>query len=136
MIFEDKSAECQHCRKKKLVLISCVKAPERSRDAYISRLQCDLCHREYTLRDGKLAENREERDPVAELMAVRKAEIDVVRNRRCPQCGGPLDDWLTCDWCHEKYSIEYGELVPRNEDDLLKQHKPQMREFYALNAQR
>jgi hypothetical protein len=32
--------------------------------------------------------------------------------------------------------VESGELVPRNEDNLLGQHKPQMREFYALNAQR
>ena len=136
MIFEDKTTECQHCRKKKLVLISHVRTTERDKEAYVSTLQCDLCHREYTLRDGKVTEKREERDPVAELIATREAEIGPIRNRRCPRCGGPLDDWLTCDWCHERYSIANGELVPRIEDSMLQQRKPQMREFYALNAQR
>jgi nitrite reductase/ring-hydroxylating ferredoxin subunit len=109
---------------------------DQGRDVYEFGFRCDSCKREYRFRDGKLKELKTQRDPFTELMAMRKAEIDTIRNRRCPHCGGPLDDWLTCDWCHEQYSIDNGELVPRIEDHLLKQHKPQMREYYALNAQR
>ena len=84
------------------------------------------------MRDGKLRELKIERDPVAETMAMRRAEIDTVRNRRCTKCGGPLDEFLTCEWCHERYSVDNGELVPQTED-LLRHRKPQMREFYVLN---
>ena len=71
-----------------------------------------------------------ERDPVAEDMAMRRAEIDTVRKRRCPNCGGPLDDWLACAWCRERYSIESGELVPKTEEIL--QPKPKMSEFFVV----
>lgn len=134
MIFEDKSTECQHCHKKKLILISHVRTTERDTKTFISTLQCDLCHREYTLRDGKLAEKREERDPVAESIAMHKAEVDAVRNRRCPHCGGPIDDFLTCDWCHEKYAVKSGELVRRIEDLLSRQRKPRINEFYVIST--
>ena len=62
---------------------------------------------------------------------MRKAEMDSVRTRRCPAYGGPLDSWLTCERCHERYSAEKGELVSKMEE-LLKQRKP-LSEFYALN---
>ncbi|MGP8068738.1 MAG: hypothetical protein ACLP5V_02485 [Candidatus Bathyarchaeia archaeon] len=75
-----------------------------------------------------------ERDPVAEYIAMHRAEIDTVRNRRCSHCGGPLDDFLTCEWCHESYSVESGELVPRIEALLSKLRKPKMSEFYAISA--
>jgi nitrite reductase/ring-hydroxylating ferredoxin subunit len=93
--------------------------------------RCDSCKREYRFRDGKLNEVTIERDAVAEHLAMRKAELDAVRNRRCPHCGGPLDDWLTCEWCHERYSAENGELVSKTEE-LLKR-KPRISEFYAPN---
>lgn len=96
--------------------------------------RCDSCKRDFRFRDGKLNELKMPRDTAAEHKAMRKAETDAVRSRRCPQCGGPLDDWLACEWCHERYSIDNGELVPRIEDML--HHKPQMREFYAVNEQR
>ncbi len=79
-----------------------------------------------------LGEMKIERDPVAEELAMQEAEIDTVRNRRCSRCGGPLDRFLTCDWCHERYIIEKGELIPRIED-LFKHLKPHMREFYQPN---
>jgi hypothetical protein len=96
--------------------------------------QCGSCKGEYRFRDGKLRKLNTERDPAAERLAMHKAEIDTVRNRRCPQCGGPLDDWLTCEWCHERYSVDNGELVPKI-DELLKP-KPRMPDFYALSEQR
>ena len=98
--------------------------------------RCDTCKHEYQFREGRLRELKIERDPVAEELAMHKAEIDVARNCRCRQCGGPLDDFLTCDWCHAKYSVVNGELVPRIEDPLLQQRKPQLSEFYALKPQR
>jgi hypothetical protein len=90
---------------------------------------CGTCKREYRFTDGNLKELKIERDPVAEQLAMRKAEIEAFRNCRCSQCGGPLDDWLTCDWCRERYSVERGELVPRVEDAV--QFKPRMRDFYG-----
>jgi hypothetical protein len=80
--------------------------------------------------DGKLRQLKIERDSVAEQMAMRKAEIDSVRDHRCPNCGGPLDNWLMCDWCHGSYSVDSGELVPRSEEPL--QPKPKMSDFYAI----
>jgi len=109
---------------------------DQGRDVYEFGFRCDSCKREFRFKDGKLEGLKTQRDPIAELMAMREAEMGAIRTRRCPRCGGPLDDWLTCDWCHEHYSIDNGELVPRIEDHLLKQRKPQMRELYALNAQR
>jgi len=102
----------------------------QGRDVYEFDFRCDYCKREFRFRDGKLKQLTIERDPVAEHIAMRKAEIDTVRNRRCPHCGGPLDDWLTCGWCHERYSVDNGELIPRIEEQL--QHKPKMSDFYAL----
>jgi hypothetical protein len=92
--------------------------------------RCDSCKREYRFRDGKLRELKVERDPVAEHLAMRKAERDAVRNRRCSECGGPLDDWLSCEWCHCRYSVDNGELVPKTEE--TPQPKPKMADFYAL----
>ena len=80
--------------------------------------------------EEKLKELKIERDPVAEHMAMREAEIDTVRNRRCPHCGGQLDDWLTCGWCHERNAVGNGEFIPRMEEEL--QHKPKVSDFYAL----
>jgi len=93
--------------------------------------RCDSCKREFCFRDGKLQQLSNERNPVAENLAMRKAEMDSIRTHRCPACGGPLDIWLTCEWCHERYLAEKGELVPKIEE-LLKQRKP-LSEFYALN---
>jgi uncharacterized protein with PIN domain len=132
---EGNSTNCFDCHKP-LVWMSRSKRVDQGRDVYEFGFRCDSCKREFRFKDGKLKELKAQRDPVAELMAMRKAEIGAIRNRRCPHCGGPLDDWLTCDWCHEQYSVDNGELVPRIEDHLFKQHKPQMREFYALNEQR
>jgi hypothetical protein len=36
---------------------------------------------------------------------------------------------LTCDWCHQQYSVESGGLVPRIEEAV--QLKPRMSDFYA-----
>jgi len=116
--------------------MSISKRVDQDRDEYEFGFLCDSCKREFRFKDRKLEELKTQRDPFAELMAMREAEISAIRNRRCPHCGGSLDDWLTCDWCHEQYSIDNGELVPRIEDHLRKQRKPQMREFYALNTQR
>ena len=134
MEIEGNSTNCFYCHKP-LVWISRVKRSQQGRDVYEFDFRCDSCKREFQFKDGKLKELKAQRDAFAELMAMREAEIGAIRNRRCPHCGGPLNDWLTCDWCHEQYGIDNGELVPRTEI-LLKQRKPQMREFYALNAQR
>jgi MoaA/NifB/PqqE/SkfB family radical SAM enzyme len=91
--------------------------------------RCEMCRREYRFRDGKLKELKVERDLVAEQRAMRKAAVDAFRGRRCLICGGPLDAWLACDWCHARYSVESGELVPRAEEAV--QPKPRMRDYYA-----
>ncbi|MGA3108078.1 MAG: hypothetical protein ABSD99_01255 [Candidatus Bathyarchaeia archaeon] len=135
MEIDHNSTDCLDCHKP-LVWISRSKRLLEGRDVDELGFRCDSCKREYRFREGRLKELKIERDPAAERMAMQKAEVDTVRNRRCPHCGGPLDDFLTCEWCHESYVVESGELVPRIEDNLLGQHKPQMREFYALNAQR
>jgi len=100
-------------------------------DVYELDFRCDTCKREYRFGDGELSELKIERDPVAEQLAMRKAEIDAFRNCRCSQCGGPLDDWLTCDWCHERYYVEDGVLVPRPRDPLP--IKRRMSDFYGRN---
>lgn len=91
--------------------------------------RCETCKREYRFRDGKLKELKIERDLIAEQMAMRRAELGAFRSRRCLSCGGPLDDWLNCDWCHRRFSVESGELVLRTEEAL--QPKPKMSDFYA-----
>ena len=96
--------------------------------------RCDSCKHEFRFTDGRLRELRIERDPAAERMAIRKAELATIRTRRCTECGGPLDDFLTCEWCSEMYVIQDGELAPRI--DELPKPKPQMSEFYDLNEQR
>jgi hypothetical protein len=96
--------------------------------------RCDSCKREYRFRNGTLNGLKIERDPVAEHLAMHEAEIDTFRNRRCPNCGGPLDNWLACDWCHERYTVDNGELVPRTEEPP--QAKPKISDFYALQRNR
>jgi len=103
----------------------------QGREVYEFDYRCDSCKREYRFKDGKLRKLKIERDPVAEHLAMRGAEMDTVRNRRCSKCGGPLDEWLACEWCHERYSVDNGELVPQIEE-LLKPRKPQTSDFYAL----
>jgi len=103
----------------------------QGRDVDELGFRCESCNREFRFREGRLKELKIERDPVAERIAMHKAEVDVARNRRCLRCGGPLDDFLTCEWCHERYSVESGELVPRIVDWLSQQHKSKMSEFYV-----
>lgn len=129
MEFESNSTECYECHTP-LVWVGRSTRIDQGREVYEFDFRCDTCKREYRFRDGKLEEVKVERNPVAEHMAMHKAELDTARNRRCPQCGGPLDDWLACGWCHERYSIDNGELIPKLEE-LLK-HKPKMSDFYAL----
>jgi len=86
-----------------LVWISRSKQLLQGREVEELGFRCDSCKREFRFRESRLKELKSERDPVAEKMAVHKAEIDTVRNRRCPNCGGPLDDFLTCESCHERY---------------------------------
>ena len=102
----------------------------QGRDVYEFNFRCDPCKREYRFRDGELKQLKIERDPIAEHIAMREAEMDSVRNRRCPNCGGPLDNWLRCAWCHESYSVDSGELVPRSAEPL--QPKPKMSDYYAI----
>ena len=126
MEFDDNSTECVDCRKP-LVWISRIKRLHQGREVHEFDFRCDSCKREFRFRDGKLKELKNDRDPVAEHIAMRQAEIDTVRNQRCPHCGGPLDDWLTCDWCHERYSVDNGELMPRIQEQL--QHKAKVSDF-------
>jgi uncharacterized protein YbaR (Trm112 family) len=128
MLIEDESTKCPGC-KNPLTWVGRSKQVHQGRDVYELDFRCGTCQCEYRFRDGKLKELKVERDPVAEQLAIREAEVDAVRDRRCSICGGPLDDWLTCDWCHQRFSVESGELVPRTEEAL--QPKPQMSDFYA-----
>jgi len=105
----------------------------QGRDVYDLDFRCDSCKREFRFRDGKLEELKIERDPAAEHIAMRHAELNAARNRRCGQCGGPLDDFLTCEWCSRRYVIENGELVPRIEEPITPRR--QMSEFYVLKDQ-
>jgi len=128
MLFETNSDKCPKC-KGSLTLLSHRRRFEKSAQTYEFEFRCDSCQREYQFIDGKLEDLKKKRDLVGEHVAVRKVEIITIRNRRCSHCGGPLDDFLTCEWCSERYVIENGELIPRIEE-LLKR-KPQMSEFYA-----
>jgi len=128
MLVEDNSTECLAC-KNPLTWMGKGKRTHQGRDVYELDFRCDSCKREFRFSDGTLKELKVERDAVAEQLAIRRAEIDKVRNRRCLGCGGPLDDWLTCEWCHEKYSVDRGELVPRIEEAM--RPKPRMCDFYA-----
>jgi hypothetical protein len=41
---------------------------------------------------------------------------------------------LSCDWCHQEYVLEEGELLAKPPD--LTEIKPKMNDFYALHARR
>jgi hypothetical protein len=130
MLIEDQTTKCPHCHcKESLNWESHVKRWKDGREVDEFSFSCWKCSREYLFRDGELKELGVERDPVGAQLAMLRAEMDAFRGRRCLQCGGTLDDWLTCDWCHERYSIESGELVPRAEEAA--QPKTSMRDFYA-----
>jgi RNase P subunit RPR2 len=128
--FETNSTNCENCNKP-LVWIGRSKRSHQGRDVYELDFRCDYCKREFRFRDGKLRELKLARDPLAEQIAIQRAEVDTVRNRRCLSCGGPLDDFLACERCSERYVIENGELVPRVEEPATPRR--QMSEFYVLN---
>ena len=128
MLIEDQSVKCRSCSNP-LTWAGMSQRIHQSREVYALDFRCDSCEREYRFIDGKLKELKVERDLVAEQIEMRKAEINTFRSRRCLSCGGPLGDWLTCDWCHQRFSVEGGELVPRIEEAL--QPKPKMSDFYA-----
>ena len=135
MLAEDTSTKCPEC-KKPLVWISVLKREEEEE----LRFSCDACKREFRYADGQLGEVHRERDPKAESAAVVRSEHEAVLNHRCPACGGPISDGrmgplLTCLWCHERYSVEGGELVPRMED-FLPPPKPRLSDFYPAQRQR
>ncbi|MGA2790328.1 MAG: hypothetical protein ABSF00_06135 [Candidatus Bathyarchaeia archaeon] len=129
MEIDSNSTDCLDCHKP-LVWINRSKRLLQGRDVDELGFRCDSCKREFRFREGRLKELKTEPDPVAERIVMHQAEIDTVRNRRCPHCGGPLDVFLTCEWCHERYSVKSGELVPRSEEPM--QLKPKMRDYYAI----
>jgi uncharacterized protein YbaR (Trm112 family) len=129
MLIEDQSTKCRDCNNP-LTWTAIGKRLRQGSDVYELDFRCETCKREYRFTDGNLKELKIERDPVAEKLAIRQAEIDAFRNSRCLNCGGPLDDWLTCDWCHERYSVDEGILVPRPREAL--RPKPKVSDFYAL----
>ena len=129
MLIEDSSANCRGCHNP-LTWVGLSKRSGQNSVVYELDFRCEKCKCEYQFRDGKLRELKVERDPVAEKLAIRQAEIDAFRNSRCINCGGPLDDWLTCDWCHERYSVDEGVLIPRPGDSP--RPKPKLSDFYAL----
>ena len=126
------STECTDCNKP-LVWINRSRRLIKNREIEELEFRCDSCQKHYLYRDRILKEKMLERDEVAEIAAMHSAEFEAVRNRRCPHCGGPLDDFLTCDWCHESYSVDSGELIPRTEEPL--HLKPRMSDFYAIQQQ-
>ena len=128
MLIEDQSTKCRSCSNP-LTFVGMNRRLQQGSDLYELDFRCEKCKREHHFTDAKLKELKVERDPVAEQIAMRKAELDAFHGCRCPKCGGPLDYWLTCEWCRERYSVERGELVPRAEDAV--QFKPKMRDFYG-----
>ena len=68
--------DCQ----KPLVWIGRGRQLHQGREVYEFDFRCDSCKREFRFKDGKLMGLTNERDPVAEHIAMRKAEIDTVRN--------------------------------------------------------
>jgi RNase P subunit RPR2 len=74
---ESNSTACFDCHKP-LIWIGRSKRLHQGRDVYEFEFRCDSCKREYRFRDGKLRELKTERDPVAENLAMLKAEMDVV----------------------------------------------------------
>lgn len=93
--------------------------------------RCEPCNREYLYRDGELQEKRMGRDEYAEAKAMLHGELEAALNRRCPTCGGPLNDGhasliLRCEWCHQEYVTREGELSPRPPEP---KRKPLLREL-------
>ena len=130
MLIEERTTKCRDCNNP-LTWTAIGKRLRQGSDVYELDFRCETCKREYRFTDGTLKELKIERDPVAEQLAMRKAEIDAFRGCRCPKCGGPLDGWLTCEWCHERYSVEDGVLVPRPRESLP--IKRRMSDFYGRN---
>jgi uncharacterized protein with PIN domain len=127
--FENKTNQCPTCDKP-LMWKGHVQRSSEHGEIYEFFFSCEKCGRQFVFRDGSLFEQKPSRDVAAEANAIHKLERTNALSRRCPQCGGPLDEWLTCGWCHERYSVDNGELVPIIEE-LLK-HKTQLSDFYAL----
>jgi hypothetical protein len=133
MLLEDHSTKCRDCTNP-LTWTAIGKRLLQGSDVYELDFRCESCKREYRFTDGRLKELKIERDPVAEQLAIRQAEINAFRGCRCPWCGGPLDAWLMCEWCHGQYCVENGELVPRTGESV--QRKPKMSDFYATQRQK
>jgi nitrite reductase/ring-hydroxylating ferredoxin subunit len=67
-----------------------------------------------------------------------RIEIQDAINRRCSECGGPIAKQggacVRCEWCHQEYEVNDGELQVRPDRERL---KPALREFAdALHEKR
>jgi len=94
--------------------------------------QCESCKRKYWVRDGIIRPKEDKPDPVAQAVAIRRAEHEAVRTRRCISCGGPVLNGryglfvYRCQWCNAEYVLQGGELVPKPSEPV---RKPTLREF-------
>jgi endogenous inhibitor of DNA gyrase (YacG/DUF329 family) len=137
MLFEDKSTQCPNCQKPLTWIshsIRWVKTP-----IHEFNFSCGSCNRKFDFEDNQLTERQPQRGLAAETTEIHKAQHRDAVSRRCPTCGGPIKGGggyfgLSCDWCHQEYVLEEGELMARSPD--LTETKPKMNDFYALHTGR
>jgi hypothetical protein len=116
LLFEDQETKCPGC-KAPLTWLSHVKRWEQAREIHEFSFRCEACNREYEFKDNQLVERKQGRDPIAESTAIHQARLRDAQVRRCLNCGGPIVNWeglsaLRCEWCHQEYSWNCGELQP------------------------
>jgi hypothetical protein len=136
VLIEDQSTKCPKC-KNALTWKSHEKIWTKDRELDQFTFTCNSCNRDYLFKDDVICEKPHDRDSYAETRAIHDAEIEAALARRCPECGGRLNNGITlhllrCEWCHQEYSLtEGGELQPRITNQSIP--RPSMREFYAVH---
>jgi hypothetical protein len=125
MIFEDQSTKCRTC-KKPLTWISHSKRWQGTTQIDEFSFQCESCNREYQYVNDKLHEKKQERDTIAETIAMLHSQKEEALSRRCFLCGGPINEQLSCKWCQQEYVFNEGHLMPHSPQEV---RKPTLREL-------
>lgn len=137
MRFEDQSTNCPGC-KGPLTLLSHIRRWEEPQEVHEFEFRCEACKHDYLYKEGQFTSKTHERDVIAEGEGIRHAESQSATNRRCSQCGGPITGqggaFVRCEWCHQEYEVNSGELQLRPDRPQV---KPTLREFAdALHEKR
>jgi ribosomal protein S27AE len=137
MRIEDQSTKCPNC-KQPLTWLSHVKRYSQPEAIHEFNFRCDSCKREYQFKDDQLIEKALQRNLGLEDEAIKQSDLQTGINRRCPECGGPINNKyglvLLCEWCQQEYSLTEGELQARPSEQP--ESKPMRREFHAIHQKR